>query len=169
MSKMKRTKFLQPEEIASLKQDLKLINTRDRLLIELALATGARASELLALKKQDLTSNPSTVFIRGLKNSEDREIPVPVRLFKEISLLAQKPEDRLFPIGYQRLVQIWNTVRPNRKVFHSLRHTFALELYRRCKDIRVVQQALGHKSMISTEVYSTYEYSVTELRKAMGI
>ncbi len=36
---------------------------------------------------------------------------------------------------------------------HSLRHTFATRLLR-CSNIRVVQQLLGHNSLISTEIYT---------------
>lgn len=36
---------------------------------------------------------------------------------------------------------------------HSLRHTFATRLMR-CSNIRVVQQLLGHKSLLSTQVYT---------------
>lgn len=38
--------------------------------------------------------------------------------------------------------------------FHSLRHTFAMRLYATTKDLRLVQRALGHSSVRSTEVYA---------------
>ena len=37
---------------------------------------------------------------------------------------------------------------------HSLRHTFATELYQRTDDIALVKEALGHRSIMSTLVYA---------------
>jgi integrase len=38
--------------------------------------------------------------------------------------------------------------------FHSLRHTFAMHLYRETEDILLVQRMLGHRSLTSTQVYA---------------
>jgi integrase/recombinase XerD len=37
---------------------------------------------------------------------------------------------------------------------HMLRHTYATELYRETKDIRLVQKALGHASLTTTMIYT---------------
>lgn len=37
---------------------------------------------------------------------------------------------------------------------HMLRHTYATELYRETKDIRLVQKALGHASLATTMIYT---------------
>jgi site-specific recombinase XerD len=37
---------------------------------------------------------------------------------------------------------------------HSLRHTFAMNLYRKTGDLRLVQTALGHKRITTTEIYA---------------
>jgi integrase len=71
----------------------------------------------------------------------------------------------LFPITYNRLRQIWDLYRPVQKKFHSLRHTFAIQLYKKTKDIRLVQVALGHRNVMNTMIYADYVYSQTELRK----
>jgi integrase/recombinase XerC len=51
------------------------------------------------------------------------------------------------------------------KKFHSLRHTFAIELYQKTKDLRLVQVALGHRNITNTMIYADYVYSQQELRK----
>lgn len=136
---------------------------RDCLLITLALKTGARAQELLNLTTKDLNDHEESIFIRGIKGSNDREIPLKSTLYKRIRNL--RDEGPIFPITYKRLFQIWQLYRPVPKKFHSLRHTFAIRLYRKTKDIRLVQVALGHRNITNTMIYADYLYTQQELRK----
>jgi integrase/recombinase XerC len=64
-----------------------------------------------------------------------------------------------------RLYQIWQFYRPVPKKFHALRHTFAIELYQKTKDLRLVQVALGHRNITNTMIYADYIYSQQELKK----
>ena len=140
---------------------------RDVLVLELALRTGARATEILELRHADLNAYDQTVFIRGIKGSNDRELPLAKGVFERLHAYSQtvpKNED-LFPIGYHRLRQIWDWYRPVPKKFHSLRHTFAIRLYRKTKDLRLVQVALGHRNITNTMIYADYVYSQQELKK----
>ncbi len=167
MNPLTRDKFLSPEEQEHLEKNVASANPdRDQLLIQLAMATGARAQEILNVNIKDLAESDTSVYIRGLKGSRDREIPLPKALF--IALKSLESEGRLFPISYQRLHQIWQNYRPNGKKFHALRHTFAINLYRRTKDVRLVQLALGHKDLRNTMVYVDFQYSIDELRKHLG-
>lgn len=140
---------------------------RDVLLLQLALKTGARATEILELRHADLNPYDKTVFIRGIKGSNDREIPLRKEMFERlINYASTTPKnENLFPIGYHRLRQIWGWYRPVPKKFHSLRHTFAIRLYRKTKDLRLVQVALGHRNITNTMIYADYVYSQSELRK----
>ena len=150
---------------------------RDVLLLWLALKTGARATELLNLRKVDLNPYDRTLFIRGIKGSNDRELPLAPWLFERLREYSERPisEDNrgpvgpkgqdLFPIGYHRLRQVWDLYRPCGKKFHALRHTFAIRLYRKTKDLRLVQVALGHRNITNTMIYADYVYSQQELRK----
>ena len=48
---------------------------------------------------------------------------------------------------------------------HSLRHTFAMNLYRQTGDLRLVQTALGHRHISTTEIYARVEDKA--LRRAL--
>lgn len=157
---LNRTKFLEDSELAELKRSLDL-SKRDDVIIALALETGGRASEILNIRKQDLFPNTNTVFIRAMKEGMDREIPIRPELFA--AALLHIP----FMISYRRLDQIWQRRRPPNKKFHSLRHTFAVNLYKRTRDIKLVQLALGHRSPTNTAIYTDFIYNTEEMRKIL--
>lgn len=170
---LNRTKFLDELEQTELTRILKNFYARaDRnaLIVRVALATGARATELLNIRRQDLYENDKTVFIIGLKGSNDRELPLPTDLWDDLKIYAQThANDRIFPISYTILHRMWGNMRPCKKVFHALRHTFALELYKRTKDIRLVQLALGHKNIANTEIYMSFVYSNEQMRRLICV
>jgi site-specific recombinase XerD len=154
------------ERVRKLVQDFQLTDPRNCFLISLGLRTGARAQELLNLQKSDLNPYDQTVFIRGIKGSNDREIPLQNRFFEDFHKYSESVSGtRIFDISYQRLYQIWEFYRPVPKKFHSLRHTFAIELYQKTKDLRLVQVALGHRNITNTMIYADYVYSQQELRR----
>ena len=138
---------------------------RPCLLLLMGLHTGARATELLGLKFEDFEDQHKTVFIHGIKGSNDREIPLPNWLYRYVHHLPPNSKNLLFPFSYNRLRQIWELYRPVNKKFHSLRHTFAIRLYKKTKDLRLVQVALGHRNISNTMIYADYVYSQQELRK----
>jgi integrase/recombinase XerC len=164
-----KTKYLLEPEAVSLEASLEKFKERDIrnvLLLELALRTGARAKEVLNIQFSDLNEHEKTVFIRGLKHSNDREIPLRPEMFKRLYDFASKdPSGPIFKITYNHFRRIWCFYRPVRKKLHSLRHTFAIRLYKKTKDMRLVQMALGHRNIQNTMVYAEYVYSQTELRK----
>lgn len=168
---LNKNKYLLPPEVERLERllgDYMDRDARNTLLLMVALRTGGRAQEVLNLRKSDLNPYDETVFIRGLKGSNDREIPLPRDLFGKLQRHAEtvtSVDQRLFPIGYHRLHQIWELYRPVPKKFHSLRHTFAIRLYQKTKDLRLVQVALGHRNITNTMVYADYIYSQQELRR----
>ncbi len=170
-----RTKYLDDLEQADLLGILKRLASsgtphekRDTTLLLLLLFTGARAQEALNTSGADLSPADETIFIRGLKGSNDREIPLPGWLYRLVAEQARgKGAGRVFDISYTRLRQLWDLYRPVPKKLHSLRHTFAINLYRRSKDLRLVQVALGHRNIQNTMVYAEYVYSKEELRKVL--
>lgn len=134
--------------------------------MRLAVSTGPRASELLVIRKQDLNKSDQSVFIRALKGGTDREMPLSRKLFFDLWRYANLIDtEHLFPIGYHQLRNTWEFYRPVKKKFHCLRHTFAIRLYKATLDIRLVQVALGHRSIQNTMVYAEYHYSREELKR----
>lgn len=164
-----KNKYLLEPEYAHLEILLKRYLFEDKrncLLLFIAMHTGARAAEILNLRKGDLNSYEQSVFITGLKGSNDREIPLPTWLFESLEDYAEETTGEfLFDIGYHRLRQVWEHYRPVKKKFHCLRHTFAIRLYKKVKDIRLLQLALGHRNIANTMIYADFVYSQTEMRK----
>lgn len=171
------SKFLSPEEVDHLKALIASIrseNERDSLLLELALKCGGRACEIIktesrectGIRKQDLNRSFKSVHLRGLKNSNDRDVGLSPDLFKRLESYAAKIEgEYLFEMSYQNLDKLWKFYRPSKKDFHSLRHTFAVELYRKTKDILLVKRAMGHKSINSTMVYTQIPIEAKDFRR----
>lgn len=166
---LNKNKYLLEPELERLEKilnDYLHKNTRDCLLLWVALKTGARAQEILNISKVDLNTYDESIYIRGIKGSNDREIPLRSHLFRELIKYTETlKQEKVFDISYIRLWQIWEFYRPVPKKFHSLRHTFAIQLYRKTKDIRLVQVALGHRNITNTMIYADYVYSQQELRK----
>jgi integrase/recombinase XerC len=166
---LNKNKYLLEPEVERLESILESFfekNERDSLILLLALKTGARAQEVLNLRRSDLNSYDKCVFIRGIKGSNDREIPLPPRLYDRVERWASRqPGEPLFDISYNRFRQIWERYRPVHKKLHALRHTFAIRLYKKTKDLRLVQVALGHRNIANTMIYADYIYSQQELKK----
>ena len=164
-----KNKYLLDPEYEHLNLLLKRYILKDRrncLLIYLAMHTGARATEILSLHKEDMNVYDQSVFIHGIKGSNDREIPLPEWLFDSLEDYSKSVGgDKLFDISYHRLRQIWAHYRPVQKKFHCLRHTFAIRLYKKVKDIRLLQIALGHRNITNTMIYADFVYSQNEMRK----
>lgn len=167
-----RDKFLSTGEALQLEAVLDRNLTSDRhrrdaTMLYLCLVTGGRAREILNIKVADFCQDSCTVLIRGLKGSHCRELPIPKHIGAALKVLTNGlfPTELIFKISYHRMRDIWVLYRPVEKKLHSLRHTFAIRLYKRKKDVRLLQMALGHRSLMNTMVYVEYLYRVSELKK----
>lgn len=175
MTKLSREKFMTKEELKTLKRVLDLCeknpeNLRDATIIRLLIHTGARASEILAIKKVDIGFKEKEVFIHGLKQGESRSFPLTPALTKSLKRLCESLNsgEQIFPITYTRLNQIWQEYKPCDKSMHSLRHAFSLRILEKTQNVRLVQVALGHASLTSTQVYMDFIYSAKDIRKALA-
>lgn len=170
---LNKSKFLQDDELKNLESTIHRQwdkEPRNAALLSLAFHSGARPSEILAIRKQDLNPQNNTVMFIGLKGSRIREIPIPHKLFQRLESLSKdlKPSDKIFPMALRTLQKVWDEYRPvPHKGIRSLRHTFALRLYIKTKDILLVKTALGHKSILNTMVYADYVYNQEELKKLL--
>lgn len=154
---------------------------RDRALLELLYATGARVSEIVQLDVDDL-AHGDMLRVRG---KGDRERVVPVGSYARAALdaylarvrpaLAAKGRatPRLFlgvrgaPLSRQSTWLIIQAAAENAGLTahvspHTLRHSFATHLLQGGADVRVVQELLGHASVATTQIYT--HVSVDALR-----
>ena len=165
-------KVLTGEEQAAV---LALLNTRyptphrNLCMIRLMLEAGLRAGEVVALRPEHLDMASCRLMVREGKGAKDRVLWIRDDLRDLIGdWLGRRPESEwLFPTRDGGRVQtrylralvkrlaLKAGVAEARKVSpHSLRHTFATDLYRDTKSLRLVQKALGHASLSSTQIYT---------------
>ncbi|WP_431806373.1 site-specific tyrosine recombinase XerD [Microbacterium paraoxydans] len=171
----------QVERLLSAPSPEEPLGIRDRALLELLYATGARVSEAVGLDVDDL-AHGEVLRLRG-KGSKERIVPVGsyAREAVDAYLTRVRPglaakgraSARLFlgargaPLSRQSAwlviraaaerAQITAEVSP-----HTLRHSFATHLLQGGADVRVVQELLGHSSVATTQIYT--HVSVDALR-----
>jgi integrase/recombinase XerC len=153
---------------------------RDRAMIELFYSAGIRLSELTGLNLWDVHLREGLVKVRG-KGRKERIVPIggPAReaveayLEKRTSLGKERTEEgrqALFlstrgmpmnPRGVARVLE--RVVRQSgigRKISpHALRHTFATHLLDAGADLRSIQEMLGHRSLSTTQKYTSVSVS----------
>ena len=153
---------------------------RDRALLELLYASGARISEAVGLDIDDLDlvtdERTGAVLLRG-KGSKERVVPFggPARLALETYLVRGRPQLAAVGTGGTRGAVFLNARggRLSRQSAwtvldraaaragvtaevspHTLRHSFATHLIDGGADVRTVQELLGHASVTTTQVYT---------------
>lgn len=149
-------------------------NIRNKLILKLLIASGARISEIINLKVGDISDN-NYEYIRVFgKGSKYRYIPIYNSLANEIKEYVQKNRDflkksekdyKLFP--KLRREQFYTTLREHAKMCgiekrvypHIIRHSIATILLKNGADIRMVQELLGHASISTTQIYTHVEKS----------
>ena len=157
------------------------LGIRDRALLELLYATGARVSEAVGLDVDDL-AHGDVLRLRG-KGSKERIVPIGsfARAAVDAYLTRVRPglavkgraSARLFlgargaPLSRQSAWLVIRAAAENAHITaevspHTLRHSFATHLLQGGADVRVVQELLGHASVATTQIYT--HVSVDTLR-----
>lgn len=155
--KNQELKYLKHSQVVRLIDTI--VSERDRLIVRLIYATGVRVSEFCAINVEDVDFEEQTIRVRG-KGDKIRTVFIDEETLEEISrFIGNTIEGPLF-VGQQgnhispRTVQhLFKQYAPSGVTPHKIRHSYASELYRRSKNLRVVQENLGHSSIKTTEIY----------------
>lgn len=149
------------------------IRVRDRALLELLYATGARVSEVTNLDLDDLV-DPTLIRLFG-KGAKERIVPVGGFANRALDAYLVRTRPSLATLGKGtsalflnqrggRLSRqsVWQIISdaasvaelPSEISPHTLRHSFATHLLEGGADVRVVQELLGHSSVATTQIYT---------------
>ena len=135
------------------------IGMRDYALILFLFASGARISECLSLKREDIDGE--WLHILHAKGEKERIVPLAAIAIKMIDkyldmlpfstefIWSNYQKKSLSRISAYKITQKYLGVSP-----HVLRHSYATSLIRGGADLRVVQELLGHASLVTTQVYT---------------
>ncbi|QDU30224.1 Tyrosine recombinase XerD [Anatilimnocola aggregata] len=147
---------------------------RDRAILEVTYSAGLRVSEVVGMNSGDLDLTESIVRIRG-KGRKERLAPLgsfaiaALRRWLKVRVLSPKekqgPLAPVFTNKFGRRLTTRSVARMLEKYLkttgldlrttpHTLRHSFATHLLDRGADIRSVQELLGHKSLVTTQIYT---------------
>lgn len=122
-------------------------------------ATGARISEALSLGRGDIEGE--WLHIRHAKGEKERIVPIAkvardaidqylqALPFEKDAIWLNYKGERLSRISAYKITQKYLGVSP-----HVLRHSYATSLITGGADLRVVQELLGHSSLLTTQIYT---------------
>jgi integrase/recombinase XerC len=169
--------FLSTEEIGMLLDAppaTQAMGQRDRAILETMYSAGLRVSEVVGINDGDLALAEEIVRIRG-KGRRERLAPLgsfAVRAVKQwlglrrlssseasgadSPVFTNKFGGRLTTRSVARMLEkhLKSSGLDLRTTPHTLRHSFATHLLDRGADIRSVQELLGHKSLVTTQIYT---------------
>ena len=176
--KERTIKFLNLEQIEKLvlaPNTKNKIGLRDRAILETLFSAGLRVAELAALNrdqfanirdKKDLElsiigkgDRPRTVYFSERALSWVKKY-LETRKDKSKALLinyrGKNPKSRLTPRSVERIVKKY-AIKAGVPIFttpHTIRHTYATDLLTQGVDLRTIQEFLGHKNIVTTQVYT---------------
>ena len=155
--KQQEVKYLKHNQVLRLLDSIE--DLRDKLIVRTIYATGVRVSELCNMNIEDIDFDEHTIRIRG-KGDKIRTVFVDDETLADIlKFIATRIVGPVF-VGQQgknissRAIQhIFKNYAPSGITPHKIRHSYASELYKRSKNLKVVQENLGHTSIKTTEIY----------------
>lgn len=170
MSEEELKKFLDGVENA----DFKTNTTRNKLIIKIIIFTGIRVSEAIGIKLGDISEENDLYIIRiRAKGNKYRIVMIKKELIKDLLnnipinyankdsyLFINKKGTPLTQAYVSRIVEqilFKSGIRKQKNGAHMLRHTFATLLYKKQKDLVLVQEALGHASLNTSRIYTHFD------------
>ncbi len=165
------------EEINLMEESIDLSKNeghRNLAIIETLYSTGLRVSELINLQISDIDINNKFLKITG-KGDKTRIVPISDLMLKYISFYIENMRNFLaISKQYQNYLFLNRRAKPLTRVMiftivkqiaesagitksispHTFRHSFATHLVEGGADLRVVQEMLGHSSILTTEIYT---------------
>ena len=149
------------------------LGIRNKCLLEVLLATGARISEIINIKLNDMDLSNQEIKVLG-KGNKERIVFINEHAVDSINdylnnsrniLLGNKQSDKLFinHIGGDLTDRGVRTILDNiikqsslniKVTPHMFRHTFATMLLNEGCDLKSVQELLGHVNMSTTQIYT---------------
>lgn len=146
--------FLYKEEIERLLAACdQSVNKDLGIIVRICLATGARWSEAQDLKQSQIL--PGRLTYTQTKSKKNRTVPISDRLQQ----ILPKNRGALFSPSYEAFKAALNRAGielPKGQRTHVLRHTFASHFMMRGGNILVLQQILGHSTIMMTMQYAHF-------------
>jgi len=164
-------RFIPLEHVHELEEHLaRLVTSSSRFVRRDALAMclglqGFRVSEVSLTRSADLDPHAGKITPARIKRSRPRTLPLHPSLLAGLLswrkgsdspwLLFTGTGNRIYPSHLQRFCRhVTQQVFGYSYRFHSLRHTFAMRLYAKTRDLLLVKKLLGHRSINSTLIYA---------------
>lgn len=167
--------YLTSDEIDKL-FDLRLtkpIDYRNKALLEVIYATGARISEVISLELNQIDFEECVIKVMG-KGKKERIIPLGNTALNSLYIyisnyraflvkndtcnyvFLNKNGTKISRQGvFKILKELANNAGIKKEISpHTLRHSFATNLLNNGADLRVIQELLGHENLETTEIYS---------------
>lgn len=147
-----------PTPEAAYREALTAADDRARLAIMLAAQCGLRRSEIARVRREDLEPDLVGHALRVAgKGGHVRIVPLPTEL---ASTILARPAGWLFPSSHgghltpHHLGKIVSRNLPDGFTTHTLRHRCGTVAYRETRDLRAVQELLGHAKPETTAIYT---------------
>ena len=146
---------------------------RDHDLFELMYGSGLRLSEIHGLDLGDVLLDEGWVSVTG-KGRKERQVPLSGKSVEalraylservaadgETALFTGKNGTRLGQRQIQKRLQAWAVRQGSGQHIspHMMRHSYASHLLQSSRDIRAVQELLGHSNLSTTQIYTKLDF-----------
>ncbi len=155
------------EAVLELPKGTGVLVLRDKAILEFLYSTGARVSEMVSSKIENVDLISGFVKVKG-KGRKERLLPLGEPAINSIKnyldkrtdsnkyLFVNKRYGNLSDRGVRGIIYKYiNEAAMSVKISpHTFRHSFATHLLNRGADLRSVQELLGHSSIATTQVYT---------------